>query len=162
MATPLIAHARPVAVVRWQPCRPGVRGTRCARSPVAGVLGQRRRAPCARPLALGDFYPNDLGRYSLGTKNKSLIYNNDRSLTLFVSHTFPSADLESNWLPSADATFSLYLRATFDDARSPSDARLGSSPAVQRPAERATGSAPRAEGVQRKIAHTPPPLCPSP
>ncbi|GAA1062021.1 DUF1254 domain-containing protein [Agromyces bracchium] len=57
------------------------------------------------------FYPNDLRRYSLGTKNKSIVYGDDGSLTIYVGHTSPGADLEANWLPAPDATFSLYLRA---------------------------------------------------
>lgn len=57
------------------------------------------------------FYPNDLHRYSLGTKNKKLVYGDDGSLTLYVGHTSPGAERENNWLPAPDATFSLYLRA---------------------------------------------------
>jgi hypothetical protein len=57
------------------------------------------------------FNPNPLGRYSLGTKSKSLKYNADGSLTLYASATSPGADKESNWLPAPDGTFSLYIRA---------------------------------------------------
>lgn len=57
------------------------------------------------------FYPNDLNRFSLGTKNKSLKYGDDGSLTLYAGHTSPGADLESNWLPAPEGAFSLYLRA---------------------------------------------------
>ncbi len=38
------------------------------------------------------FSPNELNRYSLGTKNKDLKFNNDGSLTLYVSKDRPAAD----------------------------------------------------------------------
>jgi hypothetical protein len=57
------------------------------------------------------FHPNELRRYSLGTKNKSLKYNPDGSLTLYAGHRSPGADKESNWLPAPEGPFSLYIRA---------------------------------------------------
>jgi hypothetical protein len=57
------------------------------------------------------FHPNDLKRYSLGTKNKNLKRNADGSLTLHVSAKSPGADKETNWLPAPDGPFSLYIRA---------------------------------------------------
>ncbi len=57
------------------------------------------------------FNPNPLKRYSLGTKNKNLQRNDDGSLTLYVGHTSPGADKESNWLPAPAGNFSLYIRA---------------------------------------------------
>lgn len=57
------------------------------------------------------FNPNELERYSLGTKNKALKYNEDGSLTLYAGHKSPGKNLESNWLPAPDGTFSLYIRA---------------------------------------------------
>ncbi|WP_246160518.1 DUF1254 domain-containing protein [Aureimonas fodinaquatilis] len=58
------------------------------------------------------FAPNPIDRYSLGTKNKTLKFNEDGSLTLYVQATSPGADLEANWLPApANADFTLYLRA---------------------------------------------------
>lgn len=57
------------------------------------------------------FSPNELGRYSLGTKNTTLVTGDDGSLTIHVGHASPGADRESNWLPAPAATFSLYLRA---------------------------------------------------
>lgn len=57
------------------------------------------------------FYPNDLGRYSLGTKNRDLQRNEDGSLTLYAGATSPGGDKESNWLPAPDRAFSLYIRA---------------------------------------------------
>jgi len=58
------------------------------------------------------FHPNDLKRYSLGTKNKDLHYAADGSLTLTASATPPdNEDLQRNWLPAPERPFSLYLRA---------------------------------------------------
>lgn len=57
------------------------------------------------------FEVNDLNRYSLGTKNKDLKYNEDGSLTFYVSSKSPGTDKETNWIPAPEKTFSLYLRA---------------------------------------------------
>jgi hypothetical protein len=58
------------------------------------------------------FAPNDLKRYSLGTKNKTLKYNADSSLTIYVQADSPGTDKESNWLPAPKgADFSLFIRA---------------------------------------------------
>jgi len=57
------------------------------------------------------FHPNDLKRYSLGTKNTNLKRNADGSLTLYAGAKSPGPDKQSNWLPSPDGTFSLYIRA---------------------------------------------------
>lgn len=58
------------------------------------------------------FNPNDLRRYSLGTKNKSLKYNADGSLTLYVQTDAPNAEQRDNWLPAPKgAEFSLYVRS---------------------------------------------------
>lgn len=57
------------------------------------------------------FSANPLNRYSLGTKNKSLKYNDDGSLTLYVQSDSPGAAKEANWLPAPKAAdFSLYIR----------------------------------------------------
>jgi hypothetical protein len=61
------------------------------------------------------FHPNPLKRYSLGTKNKTLKYNTDGSLTLYAGAKSPGKDRESNWLPAPDGTFSLYIRAYWAD-----------------------------------------------
>jgi hypothetical protein len=57
------------------------------------------------------FHPNDLKRYSLGTKNKNLQYNVDGSLTLYAGTKSPGKEQESNWLPAPAGAFSLYIRA---------------------------------------------------
>ncbi|MGN6510871.1 MAG: DUF1214 domain-containing protein, partial [Chitinophaga sp.] len=61
------------------------------------------------------FHPNDLKRYSLGTKNKSLKNNEDGTLTLYAGNKSPGAALESNWLPAPVGDFSLYIRAYWGD-----------------------------------------------
>jgi hypothetical protein len=58
------------------------------------------------------FAPNELKRYSLGTKNKDLKYAADGSLTIYVQADSPGADKESNWLPAPkEGGFSLYVRS---------------------------------------------------
>ena len=59
--------------------------------------------------------PNPLNRYSLGTKNKTLKYNADGSLTLYAGAQSPGEDKESNWLQAPNGTFSLYIRAYWAD-----------------------------------------------
>lgn len=58
------------------------------------------------------FAPNDLKRYSLGTKNKTLKYADDGSLSIYVQAGSPGPDKEANWLPAPkDGDFSLYIRS---------------------------------------------------
>lgn len=57
------------------------------------------------------FHPNDLNRYSLGTKNKTLKRNADGSLTLYAGAKSPGAAKASNWLTAPSGRFSLYIRA---------------------------------------------------
>ncbi|RAS33202.1 hypothetical protein BX591_107119 [Paraburkholderia bryophila] len=58
------------------------------------------------------FVPNDIKRYSIGTKNKDLKFNADGSLTIYIQSTPPEGDKRANWLPSpASEDFSLYIRA---------------------------------------------------
>lgn len=58
------------------------------------------------------FVPNAIKRFSLGTKNKSLEYGADGSLTIYVQADSPGPGKEANWLPAPKgADFSLYLRA---------------------------------------------------
>lgn len=57
------------------------------------------------------FHPNDLKRYSLGTKNKNLARGDDGSLTIYVGAKSPGPEHETNWLPAPDGHFSLYIRA---------------------------------------------------
>jgi len=75
------------------------------------------------------FSPNEINRYSLGTKNKDLKLNADGSVTIYVQSDAPVE--RTNWLPSPKgADFSLYLRTYW-----PSKAVLDGSwtpPAVER------------------------------
>lgn len=58
------------------------------------------------------FEPNDINRYSLGTKNTGLVTGNDGSLTIYVQADPPEESQRANWLPAPrDADVSLYLRA---------------------------------------------------
>ncbi len=59
------------------------------------------------------FEPNAIKRYSLGTKNKSLKYNADGSLTIHVQAEPPAGEKDrDNWLPAPKTgNFSLYIRA---------------------------------------------------
>jgi hypothetical protein len=57
------------------------------------------------------FAPNALKRFSLGTKNKSLKYDSDGSLTIYLGAKSPGEEKESNWLPAPKGTFSLWIRA---------------------------------------------------
>ena len=61
------------------------------------------------------FAPNAQKRYALGTKNKTLKYNADGSLTIYAGAKSPGKDKESNWLPAPDGTFSLWIRAYWPD-----------------------------------------------
>jgi hypothetical protein len=61
------------------------------------------------------FYPNALKRYALGTKNKSLKYNDDGSLTIYLGNKSPGKEKESNWLPAPAGNFSIWLRAYWPD-----------------------------------------------
>ena len=63
------------------------------------------------------FNPNELKRYSVGTKNKTLKTNPDGSLTVYVQSDPPSDDQRANWLPSPkDSDFSLYVRSYWPEA----------------------------------------------
>jgi hypothetical protein len=61
------------------------------------------------------FYPNALKRYALGTKNKSLKYNPDGSLTIYLGSKSPGKDKETNWLPAPNGEFSIWLRTYWPD-----------------------------------------------
>jgi hypothetical protein len=61
------------------------------------------------------FYPNALKRYALGTKNKTLKYNADGGLTMYLGTKSPGKDKESNWLPAPAGKFSIWLRAYWPD-----------------------------------------------
>lgn len=62
------------------------------------------------------FAPNELNRFSLGTKNTDLKYEADGSLTIYVQRKEPAADRISNWLPAPKGEFELFIRAYWPDA----------------------------------------------
>jgi hypothetical protein len=58
------------------------------------------------------FVPNEINRYSVGTKNKGLKLNPDGSLTILVQADPPLGDQRANWLPAPKGEdFSLFMRA---------------------------------------------------
>ncbi|KQP01951.1 hypothetical protein ASF30_05200 [Leifsonia sp. Leaf264] len=57
------------------------------------------------------YYENELGRYSLGTKNPDLQFGNGGSLTIYVGNEKPADAPASNWLPAPAEAFSVYIRA---------------------------------------------------
>jgi hypothetical protein len=57
------------------------------------------------------FEPNEIKRYSVGTKNKDLAFAKDGSLTIYVQSEAPTnREQRANWLPAPAADFSLYVR----------------------------------------------------
>ena len=61
------------------------------------------------------FYPNSLNRFALGTKNKTLKYNDDGSLTIYLGNRSPGKDKESNWVPAPPGHFSIWIRDYWPD-----------------------------------------------
>jgi len=57
------------------------------------------------------FTQNDIGRYSLGTKSKSMKLNDDGSLTVYISNKEADKENFENWLPAPEGEFSIYIRA---------------------------------------------------
>lgn len=62
------------------------------------------------------FFANPLNRFSVGTKNKTLKYGADGSLTLYVGGKSPGKENEPNWLPAPAAPFSLLMRHYWPEA----------------------------------------------
>ncbi len=58
------------------------------------------------------FSPNELKRYSVGTKNKTLVTAADGSLTIYVQSDPPADQKQhANWLPAPKENFALYIRS---------------------------------------------------
>jgi len=58
------------------------------------------------------FVPNEINRYSVGTKSKNLKFNPDGSLTIFMQADPPPEAQRANWLPAPKGEdFSLFMRA---------------------------------------------------
>ena len=63
------------------------------------------------------FAPNQINRYSVGTKNKDLKYSSDGSLIIYVQSDPPADTQRTNWLPAPkDADLSLFMRAYWPKA----------------------------------------------
>jgi hypothetical protein len=60
-----------------------------------------------------DYYlvENPLDRYSIGDRTPGLQVADDGSITIYMQHTSPGADKESNWLPAPAGKFRPLLRA---------------------------------------------------
>lgn len=95
-------------------------GTRLTGSQRYAVTFAKGRFPPVKgfwSLTLYDEYhffaPNEIKRYSIGTKNKDLTLNPDGSLTVYVQPDAPTDPKQrANWLPAPKgADFSLFLRA---------------------------------------------------
>ena len=58
------------------------------------------------------FAPNEVKRFSIGTKNQDLQPGADGSLTVYVQADPPPKGERANWLPAPKgAVFSLFMRA---------------------------------------------------
>jgi hypothetical protein len=76
------------------------------------------------------FNVNELERYSLGTKNKTLQFAADGSLTIHLQKDRPADDLVSNWLPTPAGPFATTIRTYWPEEQLVKGAWL--PPAVER------------------------------
>jgi hypothetical protein len=53
---------------------------------------------------------NPIHRYSIGDRTKGIQYGADGSLDIYVQHTSPGADKESNWLPAPEGAYTVIAR----------------------------------------------------
>ncbi|HZD35843.1 MAG TPA: DUF1254 domain-containing protein [Nitrososphaeraceae archaeon] len=53
---------------------------------------------------------NPINRYAINSYTDGLKYKGDDSLDIYIQHTAPGKDKESNWLPADRSSFSLVLR----------------------------------------------------
>ncbi|WP_013323775.1 DUF1254 domain-containing protein [Gloeothece verrucosa] len=75
------------------------------------------------------FVDNPLDRYAIGDRDH-LTYNQDGSLDIYIQHSSPGKDQQSNWLPSPQDDFNLILRLYWPKA--PVLNKLWSPPPVRR------------------------------
>jgi hypothetical protein len=59
--------------------------------------------------ARGFFCENSIGRYAIGDRDQ-LRYNAEGSLDIYIQHSRPSVEKESNWLPAPAEHFNMLLR----------------------------------------------------
>ncbi|WP_260858795.1 DUF1254 domain-containing protein [Paraburkholderia sp. BCC1885] len=59
---------------------------------------------------------NPLSRYSIGDRTRGIRYGADGSLDIYIQHTSPGADKESNWLPAPDGPYNVIARIYGPDA----------------------------------------------
>ncbi len=55
-------------------------------------------------------YANPLNRYSIGDRTKGLKSDADGGLTIYIGHSSPGRDKESNWLPAPEGKYSFVAR----------------------------------------------------
>ena len=56
-------------------------------------------------------YPNDAERYNVGDRTSGLVYGEDNSLTIYMSHDAPDDPSErANWLPAPAGEYYIVLR----------------------------------------------------
>lgn len=65
------------------------------------------------------FVPNPLNKFTVSPRD-NLIPNDDGSITLYLQHESPGADLEANWLPAPKGAFLPMLRMYWPDENAPS------------------------------------------
>ena len=58
---------------------------------------------------------NPIERYSIGNRSKELSYNPDGSLKIYIQHSSPGPNKESNWLPAPLGPFIIALRNYWPD-----------------------------------------------
>jgi hypothetical protein len=59
---------------------------------------------------------NPINRYSIGDRTKGIKYGADGSLDIYVQHTSPGTDKESNWLPAPEGAYNVVARIYGPDA----------------------------------------------
>jgi hypothetical protein len=53
---------------------------------------------------------NPIQRYSIGDRTKGIKYGADGSLDIYIQHTSPGVDKESNWLPAPEGAYTVIAR----------------------------------------------------
>ncbi|MBU2874672.1 DUF1254 domain-containing protein [Marinobacter salexigens] len=61
------------------------------------------------------FTKNKLNRHSIGDRTQGLIWNDDGSLDIWISHDEPGENRLNNWLPAPNGHFAIFLRGYFPE-----------------------------------------------